>query len=351
LAMWLGSALIEVVAIVAAASGWERHPSTCGKSETLSCRICHFLVHFLSAGGEVSPINVPTIEPEEEDNAQKEEHKLSAPMNRLRDRLHESLKRFATFFPGLAISPCIRMALLRNVLLSKPSTPIGFKKCVGKVNKLPGTIVEDIATPVGPAGTSNPRFFEWSGGMSFKVEVNEIEELSPQRQPVGSVVLAKGIGLQVVNAGARGSDVSLVIAPCGVDGDLPHACLLKGVKGRRTSQVTETEHLWVNTFTGTKERRSNQGGAGLWFHSKCNGGDVVASQNPLEGVILKATSLPIHRLSAIFPKVLRFGILKPDTLQAPEEVRLYCYYENRPLRILQVLMQLVPCAEVDAESS
>lgn len=186
--------------------------------------------------------------------------------------------------------------------------------------------------------------------MSLKVEVNEIEELNPQKQPIGSVALAKGIGVQVVNAGDRGSDVSLVIAPCGGNRDVPYACLLKGVKGRRTSQVTETEHFWFNTSTGTKEHRSSQGGVGLWFHSKWNAGDVVVSQNPLEGVTVKATSLPIHRLSAMFPRVLRFGLLKPDTLQAPEEVRLYCYYENRPLRILQVLMQLVPCAEADAEA-
>ena len=121
--------------------------------------------------------------------------------------------------------------------------------------------------------------------MSFKIEVNEIENLNPHKQPIGSVALAKGVGLQVVNAGARGSDVSLVIAPCGVDGEVPTACLLKGIKGRRTPQVTETDHLLVHTSTGTKERRSTQGGVGLWFHSKWNRGDVVASQNPSEGMI------------------------------------------------------------------
>jgi len=313
LTMWLGGAVIFVAAIVAAASGWVQHPSTYGKSETLLCKMHNFFLHLLSAEGELPPINAPPVEYDEPPKA---EHKPSPPINRLRDNSRETCC-------------CFRMAFLRNLLLSKPSK-------------------KDIATPVGPAGTSNPCFFEWSAGMSFKIEVNEIENLNPHKQPIGSVALAKGVGLQVVNAGARGSDVSLVIAPCGVDGEVPTACLLKGIKGRRTPQVTETDHLLVHTSTGTKERRSTQGGLGLWFHSKWNRGDVVASQNPSEGMILKATSLPIRKLSAIFPEVLRFGILKPDTLQAPEEVRFYCYYENRPLRILQVLMQLVPCAEGDA---
>jgi hypothetical protein len=206
-------------------------------------------------------------------------------------------------------------------------------------------VVDDEAL----AGTSNPYFFAWSAGMCLKVEVNDIKELSSQLQPIGSVTPAKGVSVQVTD-GARGSDVSLVMAPW-ADGELPDTCLLKGVKGRRTPVATETEHLYLQTTTGTKEPRSCQAGTGLRLHSWWNKGDVVASRRG-QSLIIKATSVPIRSFSAIFPKLLSLHVLKADALQAPEEMRLYCRYASGKERVLQVLMQLVPSsmnpAEVDA---
>jgi len=180
--------------------------------------------------------------------------------------------------------------------------------------------------------------------MCLKVEVNDIEKLSPQCQPIGSVTPAKGVCLQVVDGGAPGTDVSLVIAPSGAGGETPNACLLKGVKTSRTEVVTETEHLRVELTTGTKELRSRQAGSGLWLHSWWNKGDVLVSRTgqPLFSVILTATCVPISNLSALFPRLLRFGVLKATALQAPEELRFYCEYASGRVRILQVLMQLVP---------
>jgi hypothetical protein len=219
-----------------------------------------------------------------------------------------------------------------------------FAGCLGsrKPNASEGDQRGSVASPsfAAAAGTFNPYFVAWSAGMCLKVEVNDIEGLDPHSKPEGSVTPAKGVGLRVTE-GDRGSDVSLVIAPDGADGETPDACVLKGVKGRATAVVTETEHVCLHTATGTKQLLSNQAGTGLWFHSWWNKGDVLASRTG-DSVVLKATSVPISSLSAIFPMLFRFRVLKADALQAPEEVRLYCHYASGHVRILQVLMQLVP---------
>merc|ERR1712150_151916 len=54
-------------------------------------------------------------------------------------------------------------------------------RCKGEQGALQQVVVHDETL----AGTSNPYFFDWSAGMCLRVEVNDIEELSSQLQPIG----------------------------------------------------------------------------------------------------------------------------------------------------------------------
>jgi len=262
LAVWLVGAISIVFAIVAATSGM--HPLTHDVLRTLLQHICHFFTcsqrgfthhdpkccnantwaggsaHAATAGTTRVKSEGPTVDPTKRSLA-------------VATVFASSLLQCALFVP-CALTSHSSLA----IMLSIKNT---LKAAASDICK-PGN-----AFPVVPsaANTCNPAFFEWSAGMCLKVEINDVERLSPQRQPIGSMTPAKGVGLQVIDGGARGMDVSLVIAPSGADGETPKECLLKGVKGRRTAVVTETEHLHLETTSGTKEPRSNQAGTGLRF--------------------------------------------------------------------------------------
>lgn len=346
LAMWLRSAAIIVVAIVAAASGKQQHPlthSVLDTWKTLTWRTCHFfsgsqagVAQDADAVDSISSQDAPAAElKRRKDETLAAKRAPSVPATRLQERW----KRLRIPHP---FSGCLGT---RVNLRAAPPTPTADDECRTSTAASSAHAVQ--AAP----GIFNPFFYDWTAGTCFKVELNEIEALSPQKQPTGPVTLANGVGLQVTH-GAGGSDLSLVIAPCGADGETPTSCLLKGVKGRETAVVTETEHLCLYFTNGTKELRSNQAGAGLWFHSWWNKGEVTASRadHPLASAVLTATCVPMARLAAIFPVVLRFRVLRADALKAPEEVRLYCYYESGRVRILQVLMQIVPSSTDPSKS-
>jgi len=310
LAMWLGCSIMIVVAIVLAAS---HQPNFLGIFSKL-------LASFLS-GSQLGVTDNGTNYGETDlgpNTSEKPCDTVAASKHPNNEASQGTrLKRFT----GWPFAECFGIS--RRAVAPTPKQPVEVK-----TSETPG----------------NPYFFKWTVGMRLKAEIYEIEELNPNKQPIGSLARAKGVGFRVTD-GDRGTDLSIVIDPCGAGGrETPDSVLLKGVKGRRTSVVTETEHfcLHINSDSGSKEVRSKQAGLGLWFHSSVNKGAVVGHREG-SSLTLKATSVPLHMLSAIFPVVLRFRVLRADALQAPEEVRLYCKYASGRVRILQVLMQLVPC--------